>query len=274
LAANTGLHFEVLDNRELTPAAMLVSVYQSLSGTNESANETSYRMSGELTLKGLPPVKLDGIMSPSETNSGAVAAALYVSDRFSRLYSNALEQPEVTGLKLTMEEVPERHTALLEGARLGATDARPGDTIAVEATLHPFGGEARVVRTEIRLPDTLTPGPLRVIVSDGATLDRLESPASAGLFGAAHALSLADTVTQLNASHANDCIYVALLTHDVQAQLDSQALPGIPLSMANVLEPLKSAQKVQLTGESVAEAGSIATDYAISGSQILTLDVR
>ena len=44
--------------------------------------------------------------------------------------------------------------------------------------------------------------------------------------------------------------------------------------MANVLEPLKTAQKVQLTGESVVEAGSIATDYAVSGSQVLTLDIR
>ena len=55
-----GMHFEVLDNRELTPSAMLVSVYQSLSGTNGSANEMSYRMSGELTLKGLPAVRVGG----------------------------------------------------------------------------------------------------------------------------------------------------------------------------------------------------------------------
>jgi hypothetical protein len=44
--------------------------------------------------------------------------------------------------------------------------------------------------------------------------------------------------------------------------------------MANVLEPLKAAQKMQLTGESVVEAGSMETGYAVSGSQVLTLDVR
>ena len=44
--------------------------------------------------------------------------------------------------------------------------------------------------------------------------------------------------------------------------------------MANVLEPLKTAQKMQLTGESVVEAGSMETGYAVSGSQVLTLDVR
>ncbi len=44
---------------------------------------------------------MEGIMAPSESGSGAVSAALYVNDRFSRLYSNAIEQPEVTGLHLT-----------------------------------------------------------------------------------------------------------------------------------------------------------------------------
>ena len=267
-----GMHFEVLDNRELTPSAMLVSVFQSLSGTNESANAMSYRMTGEMTLKGLPPVRFNGMMSSSETGSGAETAALYIGERFSRLYSNALEQPLVTGLRLKMEEIPERRTAVLEGARLVAPSAHPGDAIDVEATLHPYGEDARVVRTRIRLPETLTEGQLRIVVSDGATLDRLTSPAS--LAGAAHALALADTVAQLNRMHEDDRIFVTLLNHDPQAQLDSQALPGIPLSMANVLEPLKTAQKVQLTGESVAEAGSIATDYAVSGSQVLTLDIR
>ena len=273
LAHAGGMHFEVLNNRELTPSAMLVSVYQSLSGTNESANQMSYRMDGELTLKGLPPVKLEGIMSPSETTSGAATAATYVSSRFSKLYSDTLDQPEVTGLRLKMEEIPERHTAVLEGARLSTNEASAGDTVEVETTLHPYGGEAQVVRTRIKLPDTLTSGPLRIVVGDSGTLDRLTNPPAAAGHAAA-SVTLADAVAQLNHSHPNDRIYVALLDHDPQAQLESQALPAIPISMANVLEPLKAAQKVQLTGESVVEAGSVETNYAVSGSQVLTLDIR
>ena len=270
-----GMHFEVLDNRELTPAAMLVSVFQSLSGTNASTNETSYRMSGELTLKGLPAVRLEGMMAPSESNAGAGAAAAYVSERFDRLYSNTLEQPVVTGLRLKMEAIPERRSAVLEGARLGETEAHAGGTLDVEATLHPYGAEERVVRMRVKLPETLTPGPLRLVVSDGATLDRLTTSVAAGMFGGtAHPISLEDTVAQMNRMHANDRVYVSLLDHTPQAQLDTEALPGVPLSMANVLEPLKASQKVELTGESVVEAGSLETEYAVSGSQVLTLDVR
>jgi len=271
-AMKGGMHFEVLDNRQLTPSAMLVSVYQSLSGTNGAAAEMSYRMDGELTLKGQTPVRLHGIMSPSDMNSGAIAAALYVNDRFGRLYGNAVEQPEVTGLRLRMEAIPERRTAVLEGARLGRTEAHAGDTVEVEATLHPYQADARVVRLNVKLPDSLMPGPLRIVVSDGGTVDRLTTPGIAG--AAQHPIALGDAIAQINRMHSNDRIYVTLLDHAVQAGLDTQALPAVPLSMANVLEPLKAAQKMQLTGESVVETGSMATGYAVSGTQVLTLDIR
>jgi len=267
-----GMHFEVLDNRELTPAAMLVSVYQSLSGTNQSAAEMSYRMDGELTLKGLPAVRLEGIMAPNGAVTGAINAALYVNEQFAKLYDNAVEQPEVTGLHLRMEEIPDRQTAVLEGARLGETEARAGQMLDVEATLHPYQADARVVRLRVKLPDDLEPGPLRVLVSDGATVDRLMTPSAA--MQAQHPVALADTVAEMNRMHANNGIYVTLLDHAAQAELDARALPEMPLSMANVLEPLKTAQKMQLTGESAVEAGSVETDYAVSGSQVLTLDIR
>ncbi len=270
-----GMHFEVLNNRELTPAAMLVSVYQSLSGTNSSADDVSYRMDGELTLKGMPPVRLDGIMAPSDSTTGAMAAAQYVNEQFSRLYSNAVEQPDVVGLHLKLEEIPARRTAVIENARLGQTEAHAGDTLDVEATLHPYQAEERVVRLKVKLPDSLTSGPLRIVVSDGATLDRLTTPGASPLgMAAQHPMALADAVAQMNRMHSNDRVYVTLLDHAPQAELDSQALPSVPLSMANVLEPLKTAQRMRLTGESVVEAGSIETNYAIAGLQVLTLDIQ
>ena len=53
-AKDKTFHFEVLDNQQLTPSAMLVSVYQSLQGTNVAAAEMSYRMTGEIGVQGLP----------------------------------------------------------------------------------------------------------------------------------------------------------------------------------------------------------------------------
>ena len=267
-AAKT-LHFEVLDNRQLTPSTMLVSVYQSLQTNNTATEEMSYRLTGEIRVKGLPPVRVQGMMAQNEFFPGTINAALLVNDRFSKVYGNALEQPVVTGLKLKAEAVPGRMAAVLESARLSRIDAHAGDEIEVEATLHPYQAEARIVKVKVKLPAELTPGTMRVVVSDGATVDRLMSR-----MGTQHSVGLADTVAELNRVHANDRVYVTLLDHATQAVLESEALPGVPLSMANVLEPLKDAQKMQLTGESVVEAGSSDAGYALSGSQVLNLLVK
>jgi hypothetical protein len=268
-AAAKTLHFEVLDNRQLTPSTMLVSVYQSLQTNNTAAEEMSYRLTGELDVKGLPPVKIQGMMAQSDFFPGTINAALLVNDRFSKVYGNALEQPVVTGLKLKAEAIPARMTAALESARLSRMDARAGDEIEVEATLHPYQAEAKIVRIKIKLPADLPAGPMRVVVSDGATVDKLMTRT-----GTQHSVGLAATVAELNRMHANDRVYVTLLDHATQAVLEGETLPGVPLSMANVLEPLKDAQKMQLTGESAVEAGSADAGYAVSGSQVLNLLVK
>jgi hypothetical protein len=263
------LHFEVLDNRQLTPSAMLVSVYQSLQTNNTAIEEMSYRLTGEIDVKGLPPVRLHGIMAQNEFFPGTINSALLVNDRFSKVYGNALEQPVVTGVKLKAEAIPARMTAVLESARLSKIEAHAGDEIEVEATLNPYQTEPRMVRVKVKLPAELAPGMMRVVVSDGATVDRLTSRTVTQ-----QQVGLPDMVAELNRMHANDRVYVTLLDHAAQAVVEGEALPGVPLSMANVLEPLKDAQKMQLTGESAVEAGSTDAGYAVSGSQVLNLLVK
>lgn len=281
--ASRTFHFEVLDNRQLTPSAMLVSVYQTLQGTNAAGAEMSYSLRGELTLTdklpaegvkagraGVETVKLAGLLAQNEFNSGAINTALFVNDRFSRVYGNAVEQPEITGLHLKIEALPERRTATLETVRLSRMEAHAGETLDVEATLHPYQADAKVVRFAVKLPDSLTPGPMRVLVSDGATLDRLRTSTAA----AQHAVGLADTVQQMNALHANDRVYVTLLDRTSQASLESGTLEALPLSMVNVLSAEKQSQRIQLAGESLVEAGSRDTGYAVTGAQVLSLLVR
>ncbi len=262
-------HFSVLDNRALTPSAVLVSVYQTLQATNQSATEMSYRVSGALGIEGLPDVKLDGVLAATALNPAAINTALFVDQAFSRVYGNERQQPVVTGLTLKVTAIPDRQTAVIDSARLSTTEAHAGDTIEVEAMLHPYQAAAKMVRLEVKLPDVLTPGPMRVVVSDGSTVDKMMA-----ISGQTPAIGLADTVAELNRAHADDRVYVTLLDHAPQAVVDGEALPSVPLSMVNVLEPLKAAQKVQLSGESALVAASAATEYAVSGSHVLQLQIR
>lgn len=268
---NQTFRFEVLNDRQLTPSTMLVSVYQALQGTNAAAAQQSYLLTGTLNVAGQQPITLHGIMAPNGFNAGAINAALYVNDRFSKIYENAGEQPMVTGLSLRFEVKPERKTALLDSARISRMEVHAGETIEVEAVLEPYQAATRVMRIPVTIPATLTAGVVRLVVSDGATLDRLVSPSGVAV---SHDEGLTDTVAGMNRAHANDGIYVALLEHTAQAVLATGPLPDLPLSMANVLEPLKETQQMQLSGESVIKVGSVSTDYAVTGSHVLTLTIR
>jgi hypothetical protein len=208
-------------------------------------------------------------MAQSEFFPATINAALFMNERFSKVYGNPMEQPVVTGLQLKVQAIAERRTAVVESARLSRIEARAGDTVEVEVTLRPYQAEERQVRVQVKLPAELSPGLMRVLVSDGATVDKLMTRP-----GGDHDVGLAGTVAELNRMHANDRVYVTLLDHEAQAVLDGEALPGVPLSMANVLEPMKTAQKMQLTSESAVEAGSAETGYAVSGSQVLNLMVK
>ena len=272
------LHFEVANHRELTPQLMMAAIYQCLQQVLSGSAETSYRIQGlirtaihsggEQTLTSLPDVGIDGWQSQSGFNPGAVNAALSIGDRFVQLFADAEEQPEMTGVDLRITTSDRRRAATLETARASIQEVRPGETLEIETVLQPYQRPTQKLHTTIALPSTLEPGTVRLLVSDGATLDRLLEPT------VSHPLSVAETVGRLNGLHANNRVYVTLLTHAAQAVLDVAPLREIPLSMANVLEPLKGAQRLRLSGESVVELGSTEADDAISGSQVLTLTIR
>ncbi|MGI4979834.1 MAG: hypothetical protein ACRYHB_05485 [Janthinobacterium lividum] len=265
------LRFEVLDNRQLTPQVMLASIFQSLNLTNTSANQMTLHLSGSIDLQDAGTIHLSNTFSSADGSTAAAAATQYIAQRFLAVYENDLAQPHITSIAVNAVAVPHRESAELEGTRLSTNEAHPGDTIAVEATLRPFQQDARTVRIPVVLPTTLGDGPLRILVSDGTSLDRLLTPPPAA---GARSLGLADTVALLNRSHANDRIYVTLLDHQTQGVTAATSLPSLPPSVANVLQPLRGTREITFTSETAAEVGSAPAGAEVSGSQVLTLRIR
>ncbi|GAA3762536.1 SpoIVB peptidase S55 domain-containing protein [Terriglobus aquaticus] len=265
------LHFQVLNNRELTPQVLLAGVYQALSGTNTSGSEMSLRLTGSVAIANHEPLRLDATLSSGEGQPAAVGAAVLLAQRFSRVYGNALEQPVITAVDLHAAVVPTRESIQIESARLSTDEARPGDTVVVQATIRPWQQSARVVEVPIKLPTTLENGPLRIVVGDSTTMDRLVAPPAGS---APHPLDLADTITQLNRTHTNDRLYVALLDHETQGVTAAAALPSLPPDVVNTLQPLRDSREISFTSETAKEAGSVPLDAAVSGSQVLTLRIR
>ena len=271
-ATNKEFHYEVLNNPKLSPVAMMATVFNALRGVNEYGEEVTYRLNGSIDVKGYPEVKMENMFSPSDgAQPAAVLAALSLGDRFSRIYDNSYNVPDVSGVKLDFDLVTERRWARLDTARTDVTEARPGDEITIEAVLRPYRGEPIVVQIPIHIPTSTSKGPLRILVSDGDSLDRMRR--SVPMFG--RKLDLASTISVLNREHSSNRVYVSLLEADPEAMVADKVMPTMPVSIMNVMDGMRGTQEMVVLGESsVNEASTQPLDYVVSGGQVLTLTVR
>jgi hypothetical protein len=264
------LHVEVIDNPDITPGALMVSLYESLLETNSYSEELTYSLRGTVSIEGYPPLHLDSLIAPTDQLPSAMRAALTVGQRFQAVYGNSARVRNIQRIDLDVDSLPGRRSIQLERAQATQPAAHAGDTVMVEATLRPFRGDTKNLRIPIPLPLTLNPGPLRILLSDGATLDRLTSTTSA----TEGPLELSSIIHQMNSAHDDDKLYVTLLLPNAQAVVDGRTLASIPISMANVLEPLRTNRGISLNGESVVPVTSIPVDAMLSGMQVVSVEIE
>jgi SpoIVB peptidase S55 len=264
--------YQVLNNAKLSPIAIMATVFNALHGVNEYGEEITYRMNGSISVRGYPDVLLQNMFAPADGGQPAAAlAAMSLGDRFGRIYDNPYDVPDVAGVNLDFDLVKERRWARLEAARTDVTEARPGDDIVVETVLRPYRGERIVRQIPIHIPTSASRGPLRILVSDGETLDRMRH--GMPVFG--RKLGLGPTIALLNKEHANNRVYVSLLAADPEAMVADKVMPTLPLSVMNVMEGMRGTQEMVVLGESsVNEASTAPLDYAVAGGQVLTITVR
>ncbi len=265
-------HYEVLNNPRLSPVAIMATVFNALHGVNEYGEEITYRLNGSINVKGFPEVGLKNMFVPTENGQpAAMAAALSLGERFGRIYDNPYNAPAVQSVKLDFDLVRERRWARLESARTDVTEARPGDEVIVETVLAPYRGERVVRQIPVKIPTSASKGTLRILVSDGETLDRVGRTNPA--FG--RKLDLASTISLLNKEHANNRLYVSLLESDPEARVGDKVMPTLPISVMNVMDGMRGNQEMIVSGESsVDETATPALDYVVSGAQLLTVTVK
>jgi hypothetical protein len=264
------LNIEVIDLPSLTPQAVLVGLYQCLLQSNQSTADTSYHVRGKIDVDGYPSSPLDVWASGGDTMPSPLQAAVQTFERFIRIYGNDSRRGAINNIELNIEAIPRRVSVVLESARIVSSNiAHAGDTVMIEATIQPWHQEERNVRIPVKLPARLQAGTLRVLISDGATLDRtLDQPRMLP-----HSVDMQSAIAQADSVHAGDRLYVSLLVPETQAGMEGQTLTSLPISMANALEPLRTGPDVTLNGESAVLAAEAPVEGLLNGFAVVNLRI-
>jgi hypothetical protein len=264
-------HYEVLNNPKITPTAMMATVFNALQGMNEYGEDTTYRLTGDILVQGYPKLGVQNMYTPVDgATPTAYGIAVSIGDRFSRIYENPYDTPKIQGVELKFDLVPERRSARLENARTDVTEARPGDTINIETLLRPYRGESLIKQIPLTIPTSTPKGTLRILVSDGETLDRLRRVPPT----LSRRLPLGSTIALLNKEHSNSQIYVSLLEPNPQAMVSDSVMPALPLSVINVMDGMRGTQDMIVVGESATSEASTPVNYVVSGAQVITLTIK
>jgi hypothetical protein len=264
------LNVEILDLPSLTTQAMMVSLFEILTESYENTAQTSYHITGHVDLEDHQPAPIEVWTSGGDAPA-TLETALLAGERFGKIYSNVSRTSAVRGIELQVDTIPHRVQVELEAAHLVSSDiVHAGDTVVVEATVRPWQEPARNVRIPVKVPARMEAGTLRILVSDAGTLDRtMDQPRQT-----TRPENLDAVLADAKRRHAADRIWVSLLVPETQAGMDGHTLSSLPLSMANALEPLRTAQDVSLNGESAQISANAPAGGVLSGFQVLSVHIE
>jgi hypothetical protein len=266
------LRFNVFVQQRWTPFLMMLTLFNSIQGLNEFAEESTYRFSGSIEVDGQKKLALSTMQAPSETPVPApMLLAGWWGDKFNRLYGNNVSVPKLKSVAITVDLLPQRRLATVENVWASPQDAAPGEEISVKAFLRPYRGE-RVERSfKLKIPVGLPKGEHRLMISDADTLNRMQSTAG----GMNRFLDLPQTLSLIEQERSNNRLYVSLVQPRPTLYYEDKAMPNMPASVMSVLQSARSSSRpLMSTSETAAEQTSLAFDQVITGSAFVKINVR
>lgn len=264
--------FHVFVQQQWTPYLMMLTLFNSISGLNDFAQEATYRLSGKVELAGQKNLSLSTMQAPTEMPIPApMLLAGWWGDKFNRLFANTVSTPRLRRVDATIDLLPERRIATIENAWVGSTEVEPGAQLPVRVFLRPYRGARVEKKFTLRLPAGITKGTHRILLSDADTLNRMQSAAGA----MNRFMDLPETVSLINQERSNNKLYVSLVESRPTVYYDDKTLPSLPASVLNVMQTGRSSSRgFLMSPESAVEQLSIPFDQVVNGSYSLKITVK
>src|SRR5579885_1435504 len=110
-------HFNVFVQQKWTPYLMMLTLFNSVSGLNDFAEEATYRMSGKVAVDGEQDLNISTMLAPSELPVPTpMVLAGWWGDKFNRLLLNSVHIPKIKSVDATVDLLPDRKIATIENA--------------------------------------------------------------------------------------------------------------------------------------------------------------
>jgi hypothetical protein len=164
-----------------------------------------------------------------------------------------------------------RKEAEIERAWFSKTEVERGEKLTLFVLIKPFREKAIIKSLDLRIPPSISPGKLNVLVADAITLNKEESKLFQGKF---QPKDMDNLIALLNNIRSNYKVYADFSREEGGMIVKGQFMPAIPPSLLSVFnEQQTPGDLIKLNYNLLSEEG-IDTEYFMSGSKKLSLIIK
>ncbi len=262
-------HYRMVDDELFTPLLAYVSLVSVLQGYERAFGAATLRLDARLALAGGREVRVRDVVA---TEQPAERAAAVLAGPLTLIVGNDFEKVAVERLDLAVDTEETLRTAAIVRAWVDAPQPlRPGATAPVHVQLRTHRGETLEQTLPLTIPASAPEGTYHLLVADAATMDAVEQREMRQPFAPR---DLAQLVRTLNKLRADNTVYARLTRPGPGAIVGGEYLPALPGSVLSVLGSSDQGTSVVSLANASVWNGQQTTDFAVSGSRQLTVDVR
>ena len=261
--------FRIVDDELFSPVLAYVSLLSALQNNERAFGTSTVKVDARLALSGDREVRVEDLFAQGQPS---VQAAALVAAPLAYLMANDFEHVKVESLEVDVSSHETVQTAALQRAWLErGGPVRAGSSLSLRLLLRTYRGETVSEMIPLKIPESASAGPYALLVADAGTLTDLEQREMRQPFAPK---DLDQLIRAINGLRRNHHIYARLIRSDDGAIVSGEYLQSLPPSMLSVLGATEPGSGViPLRSASVWDF-DLPTDYAFSGSRVLTLSVE
>ena len=260
---------EVLRDRDLGPTLLRMAVFSAMVSSEKLTGEATVKSRVRIDLNGRPSVEAENVYAGAQ---GLGSAVLGVTTPLANLIRNPFQPIRIERVTFDLDVEAERaHTAHIKSIGLQKTSFQPGDTVRVTVSLRPYWGGLRRVEEAMVIPNHTPGGRLILMVSSASAHVKQEAKRAPGEY---KARDLDHLIRLLGRAGRNNEMVVELLSGAQGVTIEGREVSRLPSSVLSALQYSRSSDAVKQVRQTVVQRARIPTDYVLSGSQIVVLNVN
>jgi hypothetical protein len=262
--------YELARDMYLTPLLVNLTVYNTIVASERAVGYSTLGVKGQIKIRNQQPVVVDNRFS-SDGDSPA-AASLSIALPVSYLMAAGYKNLDLESIDLEIVSHETDQAALLDSIRFNSTEVRAGESMELEVCYKRANGELLRNTYPVRIPANASPGPLTMLVADGAALMSLDDQEEGEDL---IPRDLTQLIRFINNLRKVDRLYARFFRQEPGVAVKGEGLPGLPPSFLSILRSeRKAGALIPIRTSTLMEYELPAADHMITGSKTLRLLVK